>query len=127
MTYNDLLSNINKNTNEEMFQKAWDNNDWDTIWLCTFRCCNNITKSIYKRRGVIIPDEDLLAIVTDATAYCIKFFKKGVRPNKLSSYTFLRCRRYIDDPKDRQWNEKISEISVEDYLNYKDKLEIGEE
>ena len=133
MTYNELLSNkINKNENEEMFQKAWDNNDWDTIWLCTFRCCNNVAKSIYRRRNVIIPDEDFLEKITDATAYCVKFFKKGVRPNKLSSYTYLRVLRYINDKKEIEisknetqflYDEEGRQLEVGEWIDDKDKGE----
>ena len=115
MNYNDLLSNIDKNENEDTFQKAWDDDDWNTIWLCTFRCCNNITKSIYKRRNVIIPNDELLEKVTDATAYCIRFFKKGVRPEKLSSYCYLRCLRFIQNPKDMWYEMNVTQMPRDNY------------
>lgn len=117
MVYSDLLSNIDKNENEDMFQKAWDNNDWDTIWLCTFRCCNNIIKSIYKKRQVIIPNDELLEKVTDATAYCIRFFKKGIKPEKLSSYNYLRCLRFIQNPKDVWYEKNITQMPEDNYKN----------
>lgn len=124
---NEIANLINlsqpKDENEKEFQEAWDRKDWDKIWMCTHICCLNIIKSWYKKHNVIIPDEDLFEKVTDSTAYCMKFFKKGVRPEKLSSYTYLRCIRYIIDKKE------IEQVRNETHFLYDEtgkQLEIGE-
>lgn len=114
MTYSNLINmQIDKNENEKLFQDAWDNNDWETIWYCCFRCNYNIVKSYYKQKGIIIDNEELLEIVTDATCYCIKFYSKGIRPQKLSSYNYLRCIRFITNPK-KVWEEQnITQFPVD--------------
>lgn len=100
ISYDDLLSNIDKDTNEKLFQEAYDKWDTDQMWFCVFRCNNNIVKSLYKKRNIIIDNEELLEIVTDATAYIMKFIlQRNVRPQKLSSYNYLRCLRFITDPR----------------------------
>lgn len=112
-----------KNENEKEFQEAWNNKDWNKIWMCTHICCLNIIKSWYKKHNVIIPDDELLEKVTDSVAYCMKFFRKGVRPEKLSSYTYLRCLRHIIDKKE------IEKVKNETYFLYDasgKQLEIGE-
>ena len=120
------LSNtyIDKNENEKQFQEAYDKWDTDTMWYCVFRCNNNIIKSYYKKRKVFIEDDELLAIVTDATAYVMKFIlEKGVRPDKLSSYNYLRCLRFITDPKKVWYDTHISQMPQ--YENGKE-VEYGE-
>lgn len=100
--YENYLINLqaDKKQNESDFQEAYDKHDTQKMWWCVYIVCLNIAKSIYKRRGVIVPNERLLEVAIDGTAYCMKFvLEKGVRPEKLSSYCFLRVRRFIDDPK----------------------------
>lgn len=105
--------------NEARFQEAYDswslakeNNDqkgikdaYDIIWFSIQFACGNIAKSIYTKRNVIISDEDLEEIILDSTMYVMKFINKGVRPDKLSSYCYLRVRRFIDEPK-KIWEDQ---------------------
>lgn len=119
--------------NETAFQSAYQNWEqtkdrkyWNEMWFCIQAACANVTKSIYKKRGVIIPDDKLDDVVTDATAYCMKMIKeKKVHPMKLSSYVYLRCVCFINDKKDMEYNTHIVDTSAEDFLAYQDK--IGEE
>lgn len=90
-----ILVDINKN--EQEFQAAYDNQDYNKMWTCLQEACENIAKKIYKSRNVIVSDEKLKDIVTDATAYCMKFVRKGVRPKQLSSYCYLRVLRFINN------------------------------
>lgn len=117
--------------NETRFQNAY--SDWsrakenkdpesakdayDTIWMSVQFACSNIAKSIYTKRNVTIPDEDLEEIVLDSTMYVMKFINKDVRPNKLSSYCYLRVRRFIDDPKKVWYDQNITQMPQD---NYKD-------
>lgn len=98
--------------NEAIFQEAY--NDWttnkdkasyDKMWFSVQFACGNIAKSIYTKRNIIVPDEDLEEIILDSTMYVMKFINKGVRPNKLSSYCYLRVRRFIDEPK-KVWEDQ---------------------
>ena len=119
MTYDELISNnnIDISQNEKDFQNAWeewDNNNskaaWDRMWFCVFYTCMNIAKNIYTKRCVIVDNEVLLDRVTDGTTYVMKFIKRGVRPAKLSSYCFLRVRRFIDDPKQVWYDTNITQF-----------------
>lgn len=120
-----LLSNkIDKNENEEKFQKAYDEKDTDGMWFSVFAACSNICKSIYRRRNVIIPDDELYEKITDSTAYCMKFIlNRGVRPEKLSSYCYLRCLRFINDKKEIEKNKNETQFL---YDAEGKQLEIGE-
>lgn len=98
--------------NEARFQEAY--NDWTTnkdkasyekMWFSIQYACGNIAKSIYTKRNVIIPDEDLEEIILDSTMYVMKFINKGIHPDKLSSYCYLRVRRFIDEPK-KVWEDQ---------------------
>jgi len=105
--------------NEARFQEAYDDwarskenkdvdmlkNSYDTIWLSVQFACENIAKAIYTKRNVIVSNDELSGIVIDSTIYVMKFINKGVRPNKLSSYCYLRVRRFIDEPK-KVWADK---------------------
>lgn len=118
MVYSDLLSNIDKNENETLFQKACKENNSNKMWECVFRCNYNIMKSIYKKRQVIIDDELLLEKTTDATIYVMKFIlEKGVKPEKLSSYNYLRCLRFIQNPKDVWYDKNITQMPEDNYKN----------
>lgn len=117
--------------NETRFQNAY--SDWsrakenkdpesakdayDTIWMSVQFACSNIAKSIYTKRNVTIPDEDLEEIILDSTMYVMKFINKDVRPNKLSSYCYLRVRRFIDDPKKVWYDQNVTQMPQD---NYKD-------
>lgn len=125
--------------NEDRFQTAyndWDkakeNNDskgikeaYDTIWFSVQFACSNIAKSIYTKRNIIIPDEDLEEIILDSTMYVMKFINKGVKPDKLSSYCYLRVRRFIDEPRKVWYDQNMTQMPQD---NYKDtEMEIIDE
>lgn len=117
--------------NEARFQEAYDDwarskenkdvdmikNSYDAIWLSVQFACENIAKAIYTKRNVIVSNDELSGIVIDSTIYVMKFINKGVRPNKLSSYCYLRVRRFIDEPK-KVWADKNIIQMPQD--NYKD-------
>ena len=117
--------------NEARFQEAY--NDWsknkdkasyDKMWFSVQFACGNIAKSIYTKRNVIISDEDLEEIILDSTMYVMKFINKGVRPDKLSSYCYLRVRRFVDEPKKVWYDQHIMQMPQD---NYKDiDMEIAE-
>ena len=117
--------------NENRFQEAY--NDWnrsiankdpdmakdayETIWFSVQFACENIAKSIYSKRNVIVPEDELNEVILDSTMYIMKFINRGVRPDKLSSYGYLRVRRFIDDPK-KVWQDQHITRMPQD--NYKD-------
>ena len=108
--------------NEARFQEAY--NDWttnkdkasyDKMWFSIQFACGNIAKSIYTKRNVIISDEDLEEIILDSTMYVMKFINKGVRPDKLSSYCYLRVRRFIDEPKKVWYDQNVTQMPRDRY------------
>ena len=117
--------------NEARFQTAYDewnkakeNYDpegakdaYETIWFSIQFACSNIAKSIYTKRNITVPDEDLEEIILDSTMYVMKFINKGVRPDKLSSYCYLRVRRFIDEPKKVWYDQNVTQMPQD---NYKD-------
>jgi hypothetical protein len=121
------LSNKYKMTseqNEARFQEAYDcwnkNKDkasYDKMWFSVQFACGNIAKSIYTKRNIIVPDEDLEEIILDSTMYVMKFINNGVHPYKLSSYCYLRVLRTIQAPK-KVWEDKNIVQMPRD--NYKD-------
>ena len=118
--------------NEARFQDAyncWNKNkdkaSYDKMWFSIQFACGNIAKSIYTKRNIIVPDEDLEEIILDSTMYVMKFINKGVHPNKLSSYCYLRVLRTIQAPK-KVWEDKNIVQMPRD--NYKDiDIEIADE
>lgn len=128
-----MLSNIYKTKdaaqNEKDFQSAYDrwlvdNNkeSYNKIWNCILVVCANIAKNIYKKRNVIVSDEDLEEVILDSTMYCIEFIcNKKVRPEKLSSYCFLRVRCFIDNPKKVWYDQNITQMPED---NYKDGVDM---
>ena len=110
--------------NEARFQDAyncWNKNkdkaSYDKMWFSVQFACGNIAKSIYTKRNIIVPDEDLEEIILDSTMYVMKFINNGVHPNKLSSYCYLRVLRTIQAPK-KVWEDKNIVQMPRD--NYKD-------
>ena len=108
--------------NEARFQEAY--NDWsankdkasyDKMWFSVQFACENIAKSIYTKRNIIVPDEDLEEIILDSTMYVMKFINKGVRPDKLSSYCYLRVRRFIDEPKKVWYDQNMTQMPRDRY------------
>lgn len=115
--------------NEARFQDAYncwslakENNDqkgikdaYDIIWFSIQFACENIAKSIYTKRNVIISDEDLEEIILDSTMYIMKFINKGIRPDKLSSYCYLRVLRFINEPKKVWYDQHIKQMPRDRY------------
>ena len=117
--------------NEDRFQIAYNNwsiakenknpketkKAYDTIWLSVQFACENIAKSIYTKRNIIVPQEDLDDITSDSTCYVMKFINKGIRPTKLSSYCYLRVRKFIDEPKKIWYDKHIVQMPNDNYKN----------
>ena len=47
--------------------------------------------------------------------YVMKFINKGVHPDKLSSYCYLRVRRFIDGPKKVWEDQHIMQMPQDNY------------
>lgn len=106
-----LTLQVDKKQNEKDFQKAWEEHNVDKMWWCVYNTCLNIAKSIYKSRGVIVPNEVLLEKAVDGTSYCLKFIlEKNVRPEKLSSYCYFRVLKFIQDPKDVWYEMNVTQF-----------------
>ena len=108
--------------NEVIFQEAY--NDWttnkdkasyDKMWFSVQFACGNIAKSIYTKRNIIVHDEELEEVILDSTMYVMKFINKGVRPDKLSSYCYLRVRRFIDEPKKVWYDQNMTQMPRDRY------------
>src|SRR5574344_376953 len=119
------LSNKYKMTseqNEVRFQEAYDcwnkNKDkasYDKMWFSVQFACGNIAKTNYTKRNNIVTDEDLEEIILDSTMYVMKFINKGVHPDKLSSYCYLRVRRFIDEPKKVWYDQNMTQMPSDKY------------
>jgi len=124
---NDYLINLQRDAKEneasfqsnyDLWQESQNKRNWDEMWMSVYITCLNICKKIYKSRKVIIEDEELVAKATDSAAYVMKFINnKGVRPDKLSSYCYLRCLRFIQNPKDVWYDQNVTNLPKD---NYKD-------
>lgn len=121
---NDYLINLQKDAKEneasfqsnyDLWQKTQNKCNWDNMWMSVYITCLNICKKIYKSRKVIIEDEELVAKATDSAAYVMKFINKGVRPEKLSSYCYLRCLRFIQNPKDMWYEMNVTQMPRDNY------------
>lgn len=122
-----LTLQVDKKQNEKDFQKAWEDHNVDKMWWCVYNTCLNIAKSIYKSRGVIVPNEVLLEKAVDGASYCLKFIlEKNVRPEKLSSYCYLRVLRFIQDPKEVWYEKNVTQFPEDKYKEGKD-MEFTEE
>lgn len=116
-----LTLQVDKKQNEEDFQKAWEEHNVDKMWWCVYNTCLNIAKSIYKSRGVIVPNEVLLEKAVDGASYCLKFIlEKNVRPEKLSSYCYFRVLKFIQDPKDVWYEMNVTQFPEDKYKEGKD-------
>lgn len=120
----DYLINLQKDAKEneasfqsnyDLWQKTQNKRNWDNMWMSVYITCLNICKKIYKSRKVIIEDEELVAKATDSAAYVMKFINKGVRPEKLSSYCYLRCLRFIQNPKDMWYEMNVTQMPQDNY------------
>lgn len=136
---NKLDNIVHIDDNEQLFQESWDRywhtdikkhdekyykQQIDNMWLCVWKACSNICRSIYRQRNVIV--DDLEDVIMEATEYSMTFIlgknrlHKLHRPQKLSSYCFLRCRYVIDAPK-RQWeDENVLRWALDEKGNYID-------
>ena len=120
---NDIDVNQNEIDFQNAYEKYWHQEttevgkkqQWDRMWFCVYYACLNLCKKIYKQRNVIVQDEVLYDNATDSTAYVMKFIKEGRRPLKLSSYCFLRCRKFIDDPKTVWYDTHITQMPEDNY------------
>lgn len=119
--------------NEARFQDAyncWNKNkdkaSYDKMWFSIQFACENIAKSIYTKRNIIVPDEDLEEIILDSTMYVMKFINKGVHPNKLSSYCYLRVLRTIQAPKKVWEDQNIVQMPRDNYKENVD-MDIADE
>ncbi len=116
-----LTLQVDKKQNEKDFQKAWEEHNVDKMWWCVYNTCLNIAKSIYKSRGVIVPNEVLLEKAVDGASYCLKFIlEKNVRPEKLSSYCYFRVLKFIQDPKDVWYEMNVTQFPEDNYKEGKD-------
>ena len=116
-----LTLQVDKKQNEKDFQKAWEEHNVDKMWWCVYNTCLNIAKSIYKSRGVIVPNEVLLEKAVDGASYCLKFIlEKNVRPEKLSSYCYFRVLKFIQDPKDVWYEMNVTQFPEDKYKEGKD-------
>ena len=116
---------------EKDFQDAFSNKEVDKMWYCVWKACHNLAKSIYAKRGVIVDDEKLLDITTDACAYCMQFIlgknkkhPEGVHPKRLSSYCYLRVLKFIQDPKEVWYETNVMEWKKDEKGNYLDLVEV---
>ena len=115
--------------NEQLFQDAfisWNNCSddiskkmyWDKMFYSVLFACQNITKGILAKRNVKREDSEDKAL--DAACYCMKFIAKGVHPDKLSSYCYLRCVKFLQLKDDIFWDKNVQtfgDITLGEYKN----------
>lgn len=139
---NKLDNIVNIDDNEQLFQQAFDNYwhtditkhdekyyklQMDNMWLCVWKACSNLCRSIYMKRDVFVDDLD--EVIMDATEYSMRFItgknrlRKLYRPAKLSSFCFSRCRYIIDAPKRIWYDNNISEMPLDSYKDIEMEIE----
>lgn len=105
-----LQTNVNIAENEDIFQKALKENDNDKMWECVFIACTNICKSIYAKRGFIASEEELYDVIMDSTMMVMRNIQeRDVKPDKLSSYCYLRCLCHVNGYKRDKFSIKLSQ------------------
>lgn len=115
--------NIDIAKNEATFQQALLENDYDKIWECVFIACYNICKHIYSKRGFIAQEDDLYDTSINSTMMVMRNIQeRGAKPEKLSSYCYLRCLCHVngygrDDKFIKKLNAKLSNINEKGYLS----------
>lgn len=122
-SYAELVNSCpDKEQIEKDFQTAFSNKNVEKMWLCVWKVCHNLAKSIYVSRQVTVTDEKLLDVTTDACAYCMEFIlgknkkhPEGVRPKKLSSYCYLRVLKFIQDPKEVWYERNVTQMPQDKY------------
>lgn len=116
-----LKTNIDKDENEKAFQQALLENNTDKMWECVYAACTNVCKSIYAKRGFVASEDILYDKSMEATMMVMRnILERGVRPEKLSSYVYLRCLCFINGYKEdrfaKKLEEKLSDLN-ESFLN----------
>ena len=64
----------------------------EKMFTCIYNACTNIALSIYKKRGFVVAGTDKVdEAAMEATLICMRNIEeRGHRPNKLSSYCYMR-------------------------------------
>lgn len=88
---------------EEVFQKAYDENDDLTMWECVIDCCKNIMLS--KCKGIVV--RDLEDKILDAACNVMEKIKEGKRPKKLSSFCYLYAIGVLWNKKNIIWDRSV--------------------
>lgn len=117
---------IDRDENEKNFQEALTNNNSEGMWSSVFITCQNICKSILSKRGVIVSEDELYDLTMDSTMMVMRnILERGVKPEKLSSYCYLRVLAHVNGyGQDKTLNKLKKAISsnalsnnINDYLN----------
>ena len=92
-----MTNYVDKDENEKNFQEALTNNNSEGMWSSVFITCQNICKSILSKRGVIVSEDELYDLTMDSTMMVMRnILERGVKPEKLSSYCYLRVLAYVN-------------------------------
>ena len=110
---------IDKDENEKNFQEALTNNNSEGMWSSVFITCQNICKSILSKRGVIVSEDELYDLTMDSTMMVMRnILERGIKPEKLSSYCYLRVLAYVNGyGQDKMLNKLKKAISNNDFSN----------
>lgn len=121
---------------EEEFQYYWEmywhtadaktqNMAWDKMFMLVINCCHNLAAK--KLTGVTLDPDEFENRYMDAAMYVMEDIKKGRRPQKLSSYCYLRVYKYLYDAKNQAYDrtlkvdfsDKTTEATLlKDYYQY---------
>ena len=114
-----MTSYIDKDENEKNFQEALTNNNSEGMWSSVFITCQNICKSILSKRGVIVSEDELYDLTMDSTMMVMRnILERGVKPEKLSSYCYLRVLAYVNGyGQDKTLNKLKKAISNNTFSN----------
>ena len=127
-----MTNYVDKDENEKNFQEALTNNNSEGMWSSVFITCQNICKSILSKRGVIVSEDELYDLTMDSTMMVMRnILERGVKPEKLSSYCYLRVLAYVNGyGQDKTLNKLKKAISSNalsnsiDYDNFIDDEEL---
>lgn len=109
--------------NERLFQESLAENNNEVMWGCVFVACYNICKSILSKRGFLADDDYLYDLTIDSTMMVMRnILERGVKPEKLSSYCYMRCFAYVQGYKQDKFSRKLKDAisnnrDVSYYLN----------
>lgn len=105
-----LQTNVDIAENEATFQEALLENNTDKMWECVFITCLNIAKSIYAKRGFVASDDLLYDTAMNATCMVMRnILERGAKPEKLSSYTYLRVLCFVNGYKEDKTSKKLKD------------------